>query len=388
MRILKYLLLLLLLFSIGLFVFVATQKGDYNITKSALIKSPRAKVFGFVNDFRNWETFVSWNEENGKTQFTYPEKTTGIGSSCSWEGEDSNGSVKTLFLKNNDSISQKIIRNGAESLYSWKFKDTLGGTKVTWKSKGKMDFKFKFLAFFEGGMTRLIGTTFEKSLFNLNQTLHYELNTYSIKINGIAKRVGTYYIKNTILCRVKSVPKNIQILIPKLQNYFDKNKLENHGKAFVIYQKYDIPHDLVSMSVCIPVKDSLNIMPGGEIESGYIETQPALKTTLTGDLTHIHKACEKAFNALATKKLERLQPETVIEVYQKGAKDIRNPSKWVTEIYIPLYIKPIEPVIVSDTTVVVKPVFRKKTIKKEIKKPETTTEIEVPGPIEIPNPSE
>lgn len=387
MRILKYLLLLLLLFSIGLFVFVATQKGDYNITKSALIKSPRAKVFGFVSDFRNWETFVSWNEENGKSQFTYPEKTTGVGSNFSWEGDDSDGSVKTLFLKNNDSLSQQMIRNGAESLYSWKFKDTIGGTKVTWNSKGKMDFKFKFLAFFEGGMTRLIGNTFEKSLHNLDQTLHYELNTYTVKINGIVKRIGTYYIKKTILCRVKSVPKNIQILIPKLQKYFDKNKLENHGNAFVLYNKYDTTNDLVSMTVCIPVKDSLNIMPGGEVESGYMETHPALKTTLTGDLTHIHKAWTKAFNYVTARKLVLLQPETVIEVYQKGVKDVRNPSKWVTEIYLPLYIKPVEPIIVPDSTVVKKPVYRKP-IKKEIKKPETSTETETPVPVEVPIPSE
>jgi hypothetical protein len=53
------------------------------------------------------------------------------------------------FVKENDSISQKM--NYMEHpLISWSFKDTEGGTKVTWQSKGNMSFLFKFYTALNG----------------------------------------------------------------------------------------------------------------------------------------------------------------------------------------------------------------------------------------------
>ncbi len=60
MKILKYIFLLLLLAFIAVTIFVATQKGDFNVQRSVVIKSSRPTVFNFINDFRNWETFGSW----------------------------------------------------------------------------------------------------------------------------------------------------------------------------------------------------------------------------------------------------------------------------------------------------------------------------------------
>ena len=56
MKILKYIFLLILLAFFALTVFVATQKGDFNVTRSIIIKSPKSTVFNYVNDYRNWET--------------------------------------------------------------------------------------------------------------------------------------------------------------------------------------------------------------------------------------------------------------------------------------------------------------------------------------------
>ncbi len=64
MRILKYLFLLILLSLVALSVFVATQKGEFNIERSLVINSPRAAAFNYVNDYRNWEDFSSWTVED------------------------------------------------------------------------------------------------------------------------------------------------------------------------------------------------------------------------------------------------------------------------------------------------------------------------------------
>ncbi len=150
MRILKYISLLLFLFLIGLSVFVSTQKGDYDVTVSKVIKNPRTTVFNYINDYKNWETFCSWIKNDKSYQFTYPGLTLGKGGSCSWTSSSSEGSIKTIDVKENESIFQKMKNNEAPFEMYWSFKDTLGGTKVTWRNKGKLDFKNKVAAFFSG----------------------------------------------------------------------------------------------------------------------------------------------------------------------------------------------------------------------------------------------
>lgn len=358
MRILKYLFLLLFLFLIGMSVFVSTQKGDYDVTRSKVIKNPRATVFNYINDYRNWETFCSWIKNDSSYQFTYPELSMGQGSSCSWTSDSSDGNLKTVLVKQNESISQKMVSNEESSEMFWTFKDTVGGTKVTWRSKGKLDFRSKVAAFFHGGISSVVGDTYEKSLENLNKTLDYEINTYTIKVNGIVNRPGGFYLKQFLHCKEKEVDRNIKILVSRMEHFFDKNKLNSNGKPFIIYHKYDRTNDDIGFSVCMPVRDSIHIMPGSDIESGKTASYTSLKTTLVGDYSHSQTAWKKAFAYISKNHLERNKSGQIIEVYAVGRNDVKNPSKWVTEIYIPVYPKEDTKLVVNkplDSLVVATP---------------------------------
>jgi len=362
MRILKYIFLLLFLVLIGLTVFVSTQNASYDVTRSKVIKNPRTVVFNYINDFRNWETFASWIQNDASMKFNYPELTMGKGASCSWTSDNGDGNLKTYFVKENDSIAQQMIQNGESSTISWKFKDTTGGTKVTWRSKGKLDFKSKVFAFFKGGINSVVGDSYEKSLENLNKTLDYEINTYKIKVNGIVNRAGGFYLKQFMHCKQKEVDRYIKILVPRMERFFEKNKLISNGKLFIIYHKYDRANDDVGFSVCMPVRDSIHIMPGSDIESGEMPNYTSLKTTLVGDYSHTQMAWKKAFNYISDNHLERNRSGQVIEVYVKGRNDIKSPSKWITEVYVPVYPKATP-----------KPAYRK---------PTDSTAVVVPKPTE------
>jgi effector-binding domain-containing protein len=339
MRILKYIFLLLLLILLGLTVFVSTQNANYDVTRSKVVKNPRSVVFNYINDYRNWETFASWIQNDPSMKFTYPELTMGKGASCSWTSDSNEGNLKTYFVKENDSLAQKMIQNDESSTIFWKFKDTIGGTKVTWRSKGKLDFKSKVLAFFKGGINSVIGDSYEKSLENLNKTLDYEINTYKIKVNGIVNRQGGFYLKQFMHCKQKDVDRYIKVLVPRMERFFEKNNLSANGKLFIIYHKYDRTNDDVGFSVCMPIRDSIHIMPGSDIESGEMPNYTSLKTTLVGDYSHTQMAWKKAFNYISDNHLERNRSGQVIEVYVKGRNDVKSPSKWVTEIYVPVYPK-------------------------------------------------
>jgi effector-binding domain-containing protein len=344
MRILKYIFLLLILALFAAAVFIATQKGNYDVSRSAVFKSPRSTVFNYVNDLRNWETFGSWKKDDPTMQFLYPGNTIGTGGFYSWKGSDGDGDVKTISVVDNQSISQKMNYSGSLSDVFWTFKDTLGGTKVTWRSKGTMSFGFKIYCAFQGGADNVIGTMYEKSLANLDKTLVYELKTYSIKVNGVIQKLGCYYMKQTITSKISNVTKNLRIMIPNMIHFFEKNKLPMYGKPFVLYHTYDVANGLTRFSVGIPIKDQVFISEGSDITSGQLFPFQAVKTTLTGDYSHSKEAWDKTFDYIDKNQLTQKTDGAYLEIYTKNVDEIANPSQWVTEIYIPIQPKVATPI--------------------------------------------
>jgi hypothetical protein len=354
MRILKYIFLLLLLALIGMTVYVTTQKGDFEVSKSSILKTQRSTVFDYVNDYKNWETFGSWMKKENNMKFDYPSKTMGSGAYCSWESSSGDGNIKTYFVKENDSIFQKANLNGTKSDIIWTFKDTIGGTKVTVHSRGKMDVLTKIKTFFNGGISAVLSDVFEKSLRNLDKTLDYEMKTYAIKVNGIVQRGSGFCIKQTVSCRIKSVSKNVKIIIPRMVSFFKKNKLSMAGKPFVLYDRYDVANDIVTLSVCVPTDKQIFISSVSDVTTGEIIPFTCLKTTLIGDYSHTKEAWTKAKKYIADNGLKENFAGKYVEVYSKTIDDVKQPSKWITEIYIPVFPKAeaAKPTVVPTTTVV------------------------------------
>ena len=346
MRILKYLFLLLLLSLVALSIFVATQKGDFTVERSQIINSPKSTVFNFVNDYRNWEDFSSWIVEDPEMQITYPKKTIGSGATISWEGKEGTGDMLTVFVKENDSISQKMNYDGTSSSVFWSFKDTIGGTKVTWKTTGKMSFTMKVYTAFNGGINKIIGETYEKSLANLDKTLDFEINTYAVKVNGLVKKLGTFYLRQTFTSEISKVIKNGQIVFPKMITFCEQNNIELNGKPFIIYHTYDTVSGLTKLSFCVPIKSQILTSSGSDILTGKLEPFEAIKTTLTGDYSHTKKALDKAKTYINTNRIALDPTFSHVENFTISKTEIKNPSKWVMEIYYPIKPKAI-PVIPS-----------------------------------------
>lgn len=341
MRILKYIFLLILLALFATTVFIATQKGDFDVTRSITIKSPKSTLFNYVNDFRNWETFGSWKKEDPKMEFYYPNNTVGAGGSYSWKGSEGDGEMKTLSVKENESIHQKMDFNGSLSDVYWTFKDTIGGTKVTWRSKGTMNFGFKIYSAFQGGPDNVIGKMYEKSLSNLYKTIDYELNTYSIKVIGPVKKLGCFYLRQTINSKISNVPKNLRIMIPKLIHFFKKNQIAMYGKPFVLYHTFDVANGITKFSVCIPIKEAVFISEGSDVSSGQLYSFQAVKTILIGDYSHSKEAWNKTSEYLSKNNLSQNTSIASVELYVKNIAQIANPSQWITEIYIPIQAKEV-----------------------------------------------
>ena len=361
MRIIKYLFLLLLLSSVAMSIFIATQKGDYYIERTKIINSSKTSVYNFVNEYKNWEDFESSIIEDEDIQLIYADKTIGTGASYSWEGSDGDGTIKTILAKDTDIIIQKLTLNKSEIDLRWFFKDTLGSTKVTCKTRGKMDFFLKIHSILYGGTTEMIGNSYEKTLNNLDKALDYEINTYHIKNNGVVKRPTTFYLSKTLNCEKTKVATNAKIIISTLTTYCEENDITVYGKPFVLYHSYDLEKGTTKISICLPIKTEIFISPGSDFVSGKLEAMQAVKTTLYGEYSHLQEAKDKAIAFLNKYKLKANPIVADIESYKISKIENKKPSKWVTEIFIPIQPKVLPPkkVYRAPVTPVAAPVRRK-----------------------------
>jgi effector-binding domain-containing protein/ribosome-associated toxin RatA of RatAB toxin-antitoxin module len=349
MKILKYIFLLLLLSFVSFSVFIATQKGNFTIERSQVIHTSKADLYNYVNDYQNWEDFMAFMVEEAALKVHYSKTIIGKGAKCSWEGTEQSGTIQTFSVKENNSITQKMDLDGSKFNTTWIFKDTLGGTKVTLKSIGEMSFSYKIYTALHGGTSRIIGSLFEKSLANLDKSLDYEINTYSIKKDGIVTKLSTPYLKQSFTSKISSVVKNTRIIFPKIIDFCKQNKIALNGKPFVIYHTYDEKSGLAKISICVPIKEAIITSDGSDIMSDQLEAFPAIKATLKGDYSHIEEALKRSKAYINQKVITPNSRFSHLEVYTISKSDIKNPSKWKTEIYFPIKPKKVTPKIVHAT---------------------------------------
>lgn len=338
MQILKYFFLLFLLSCVATTIFIATQKGDFEIKRSKVINAPRNTVYQYINDLSNWPNFNKGMINDPNLKVTYSKNSSGIGASSLWTGVEGSGDIQTISTKTNENIFQKVNNNGTVSNVSWHFKDTVGGTKVTWKTIGKLSFELKFYATLKGGVEKNIGKSFEESLLNLDKILDYETNTYSVKIEGEVSKTTTHYLSQTFHTKVANIGKNSKIVFNTILEYCSKNGIATYGKPFIIVYKYDKPQEIAKVSFCIPIPNEL-IVTEKNIKYGKLNSFPAIKTILKGDYSHVKQALSE-INAYYTQKaILRDKNFSHLEIYTIGRNEINQPSKWVTYIYTPIVKK-------------------------------------------------
>ena len=341
--------LLFLLAFIASAVFVATLNPYYDIVRTKTINAPKNQVFNYVNDLKNWENFGSWKQDDPKMKFVFSKNTIGKGSYCSWKGQDGEGKIKTIFLKSSDSIHQKMNFNDAESDVYWSFNETNGKTKVSWRNIGKMDFTTKIFTTLFGGMDELIGNMYEKSLTNIENNLKTKVNVHAVIADGFIETTMGMYLQKTINSTNANLDSNIQIMIPNILKFTQKNKISIIGKPFV---KYNFTNDLkatTNFSVCIAIKDSIITSKSSEYTFDNMLPFQAMKVTLTGDLSFKNEAKIKALELVNENNLVQKTEIPVIEVYKINKIDTKDSNKWITEIYVPVkkkdyikkYVKPL-----------------------------------------------
>lgn len=326
MRILKYLFLLFLVLFIAFVVFVATQPGDYKIMQSREIAVPKDELAHFIADTNSFDDWSPWEAD---------------------EAIISNAPKST-----SDSLFQKITINEELSQSSFHFQSTKKGTRVTWQMQGTLDLQSKILSVLNGGSNPVIGSQLEKGLEKINYYLVNEIGNYSIKTNGLVTHKATNYIQQQTTCAVKDFEIKSKAMLQNMLSFVTKNNIKTTGLPFVRYTTKKSPDQKTAFAICIPIAERIYTTEGSQISGGHFEAFEAIKTSLTGDYSHIDKAWRAARGFMNKNKLTEDTTEKAIEIYKVSLPKERKPSKWVTEIYIPVQKqrKEPQPEVVESTT--------------------------------------
>ena len=128
MKIIKRILLLLLVLVVGFLIYAAIQPSAYEISRTKTLKAPVEVVYNNVSDFKNWEEWLPWKEQDPTMKINYDAQTKGVGASYSWESEQGPGSMKMVETVPNESIANELdFGEMGSSKSTWKFNPVDGG---------------------------------------------------------------------------------------------------------------------------------------------------------------------------------------------------------------------------------------------------------------------
>jgi len=335
MKLLKYLFFLFLILIIGGSLYIATINGNYDVKQTKLIKVPIEVVFNEINDYKNWEYWGPWYEEDSTIVAVYPEKTSGVGSSYTWTGKDGKGAMKTISIIPNKEIIQQIdFGTGSTPKVYWNFKKENDGTEVTWGMKGKNSFMEKAYWLTQGGIEKNMMPFYNRGLALLDSYLTKEIDKHSIVSKGVVDYGGGYYLYETTSCKITEIDKKMGEMFPEIKKYMTKNNIQPAGKPFSITHKWDDENKTTMFSTCVPVSE--RIITTEDVLTGFLKPQKTFKTILTGNYKYEVEAWETAFKNLYAQNLKEIPNAEPFEVYLVSPHETPNPSKWVTEIYIPV----------------------------------------------------
>lgn len=335
MKLLKYIFFLVLIVVIGASIYIATLDGNYDVKQSRLIKAPIEVVFNEVNDFKNWENWGPWYEMDSTIVASFPEVTSGVDASYTWTGKDGNGSMKTISLIPNKEIIQQIdFETGTTPEVYWQFNKIENDTEVTWGMKGKSGFMEKFYWLTQGGIEKNMAPMYTRGLELLDVHILKELEKHSIESKGVVDYGGGFYLYQTTSCKMDDIEQKMGEMFPAVMKYMTDNAIEASGKAFTLNHKWDEVNKTTMFSTCIPVKE--RVITTGDVLTGFLKPQKTFKTVLTGDYKFLYEAWESAYKALNEQGFTEIEGSEPFEVYSVSPHDTSNPSKWITEIYIPI----------------------------------------------------
>ena len=162
---------LLVFLLIVLLFYAATKPDAFRIERGTTIKAPPDKVFAFINDFHNWQSWSPWEKMDPGMKRSHSGPTDGRGAVYEWEGNKKVGKGRMEIVES--SPSSKIVIKldffkpfEAHNTAEFTLEPRGDSTNVTWAMHGKQPFMLKVMTVFMD-MDKMVGKDFETGLANM-----------------------------------------------------------------------------------------------------------------------------------------------------------------------------------------------------------------------------
>ena len=333
MKIAKYILLLLALFSIAFSVFVATQPGSFEIVKEKNIDTSKTVVFDFISNLENMPLWFPFKYSNENLDFIKNE--TNSISSVNWESTTSQYQLTNENLFNTDSLYQNFQENDNMQKLIWKLEEKKEKTKILIKITGNLSFKQKINVLFKGGVEPIFGPKLVAGLNAIENKLKASFIEHSITIKGFSYQKETNFIQHKDSCSIKDFDVRSKEILKKVNQFVEQNGIQPTGNPFVLFDRWEERKNFVVYAFCIPIQEEIVSTTNPNITGGNIPNYLALKTKLIGNtVLHRKKAYDAALKYIAKNKYEEDNGGFYLEVYPtENSNKQNNPT---VEIIIPV----------------------------------------------------
>lgn len=155
----------------GILILAAMKPDTFRIERKATIKAPPEKIFGILNDFKQWSVWSPWEKKDPAMKRNFGAVTAGKGETYTWEGNKEVGQggmeITDATPPNKLTIALNFIKPfEASNTVNFALTPAADGTEVAWSMEGKCNFISKIMQVFVS-MDKMVGPDFEAGLANL-----------------------------------------------------------------------------------------------------------------------------------------------------------------------------------------------------------------------------
>lgn len=339
MKFLKYIFLFLLIIVVLVSVYLGTLDGKYDIRRTRNIAADPVVVYNDLNDYKNWQDWGPWFEQDSTIEVHYDTTTIGEKGAYSWTSDkEGGGKMKTLKVDPHKRLDQEIIFDTPfgemKSEVYWILEKAETGTDLTWGIKGELPFISRFMV---GSMVEQMGSMQERGLELLDESIQKKLKIYTIENSGVVDYSGGFYLYLTTSTKISEMDPKFQEMMQQIGKYVEVNNIRVTGSPFTIYHRYDPENGTTMFSVAYPIAERIITQKGSEVLTGFMERGKYHKTILKGSYYNSKLAWENAYGGVGnlTDFIVNEEGET-FEIYVNNPDTTPNPADLITEIYIPV----------------------------------------------------
>jgi effector-binding domain-containing protein len=329
MKLIRYSALLLGLLFITLVLFVWTSEGSYTESENLSVNVPKAFVYDYIQNLENWQDFLK--DTSGKSYTLQQQDSiwTADGSSC----ESALKKVSVASYSNTNQVyNWEWFGHETTCDFQLEEDDLKTNILITWT--GSLSFWNKGKSLLGLAVLEEQKTTMKKNLLRLKERIIVEYMTHSIESPVVTHIMEQYYLNKKLTLTLDQFLTDVDGYSKEFSKFITSNQLElvtPFGMEFISNQ----PDTYISLVGWM--KDEIYTSAESEIISGVAQELHYLKVRFKGNHHHWPAALQKGREYLKSNNAGEMDPEQRLRLeFVVKSPEERQPSQWVSDLYIPL----------------------------------------------------